>query len=168
MQTKLKVRIPNYFTCVVFFFLATEFLFNTTLESFLGISTEVWNQILAYVELFLLLIQLVAFQRYTKKELIIIGGIAVLVIVSTILSANNNLMSFVLFMLACKDTELDRLIRMMYRLSLVLIPLVLILCSLGILEDYTVYRFSVLRHSLGFLHPNALGQRMFILLACLC
>lgn len=168
MQTKLKVRIPNYFTCVVFFFLATEFLINTTFESFFGLPVETWNQIFAYIELFLLLIQLIAFQKYTKKELIIIGAIAVPVIISTVLSANNNLMSFVLFMLACKDTELDRLVRIMYRLSLVLIPLVIILCFAGVLEDHTTYRLSVLRHSLGFAHPNALGQRIFLFFACHC
>lgn len=168
MRKTAKVKVPNFFTCIVFFFLSTEFLIGTTLESFLGVSTEIWNQILAYIELTLLMVQLFAFQRYTKKQLIIIGMIAIPVVLSTVLSGSNSLMSFVLFMLASKDTDLDSLVRMMYHLSLVLIPLVIFLCLIGVLEDHTTYRFSIPRYSLGFSHPNTLGQRIFIFFACHC
>ncbi len=163
---RYKIRIPDYYMCVLIFWFGTEFLLGTTLKSFLGVSTEFLNQLQAYIVLGLVLIQIVAFQNYTVKEIVMIATVSVLIIIAVIRSGEIVLMSFWVFVIAGKNIDFDRVVRMIYRMCWILTIFVIALYYIGVLEDYTVYRGTIFRSSLGFSHPNMLGQRLFLLVAC--
>jgi hypothetical protein len=146
--------------------------FEDKINLFLGrlvdISSPDINKVVDYSVLFLLVIQIVFFQKYTMKELYTLLLASLPVVIATITSGNNHLISVLLFAAAAKNADFDKVIRLAYILLLITITFVIVMCFLGVLTDYTMYRHSLLRHSLGFEHPNRLGLRCFQLAACHC
>lgn len=168
LRIKTKVHKPSYFMCVILFWCTTEMLFSMRLESTIGIQTVgTLNTIQSYIVLGLLLIQIVCFQRYQKRDLVRIAICVVVVMVATVCSGfNNQFMSLTLFVIAAKNEKLEDVIRIIYKVSLVMIPIIILLGLTGIIENYTLYRDAMPRYSLGFSHPNYLGRRIYVLVAC--
>jgi hypothetical protein len=71
-----------------------------------------------------------------------------------------------IFIIAAKYMDLDKLMNIAYVVQVVMIALVIYLFLTGVIEEQTLYRGTVLRHSLGFSHPNQLGVRVFQLMVC--
>lgn len=163
---KIKIHKPSYYNCLVFIFCFTEILFSTRLETIFGVPTEWLNKMMAYLMLVLLLIQIVFFQKYKRIELVKIVCVGIPFVISALMSKNNSLLCAFLFITAGKDADMDRIVKMLYKLSVIMIMTITILSLVGVIEDRIVYRGELLRHSFGFSHPNTLGQRFFILFAC--
>lgn len=163
---KVKIHRPSYYNCVIFAFCFTEILFSTTLETIFGVPTEWLNKMMAYLMLVLLLIQIVFFQKYKRSELIKIVCAGVPFVISALMSKNNSLLCAFLFITAGKDADMDRIVKMLYKLSIIIITAIALLSLTGVIGDRIVFRGNIPRHSLGFEHPNTLGQRIFILFAC--
>lgn len=163
---RFKIHRPSYYNCVIFAFCFTEILFSTTLETIFGVPTEWLNKMMAYLMLILLLIQIVFFQRYKRSELIKIVCVGIPFVISALTSKNNSLLCVFLFITAGKNADMDRIVKMLYKLSIVMITAIVLLSLAGVIGDRVLYRGELPRHSLGFSHPNVLGQRVFILYAC--
>lgn len=146
--------------------LAGEILVCTTLDEIAGISIWTWNSLNTYACLFLLLFQIVFFQEYLWKELLLIGGITVILILSAFHSSEKQLAVAWFFILAAKNVKFEDIIQRAYRTLCIMIPLVIVLCSVGWIENRIFYRGSIIRYSLGFTHANELGIWVFQLLAC--
>ena len=160
------IKLNNLFRPIFIFWYATEILFNTTLESFFGIPISQLNSIVNYIVLIFLIIQISFFQIYRKKEIIIITCISIPIIVAAAKSTNFSLLSAWMFIIASKKSDFDEIVDIAYKILCVMIPLVMICCFIGIIEDYTGVRNEIVRHSLGFSHPNQLGLRLFQFMAC--
>lgn len=154
------------FTFIFILWYATEILFNTTITEIGGLSIDVLNSAMNYVILGLLMLQILFFQKYEKKELIIIAMITIPIVISTKQSGYFVLLSAWMFIVASKNVKFEEVIRIAYTILRIMIPLIIILYFIGALEESTLYRNGVLRHSLGFSHPNQLGLRLFQLLVC--
>lgn len=163
-----KIKVKDFFIFVFIFWYSTEILFNSTLieiwgESFAGIN----NRINLFV-FGLLMCQIIFFQSYTRDELIMIVAITMPVAISTILSGQKTIMASWMFIVAAKDIDIEKLIRIAYKVLLIMIPVIISMCLLGFIENITLMRGNVERFSLGFSHPNQLGLRVFQLIACHC
>ena len=110
---------------------------------------------------------IVFFQRYEKEELTKIASASIFILISSILSGNFKILSVWLFVVAGKEIEFDKIVRLVYRMSVFLLPCVMVLSQLGVLKAYTrLRRETILRQSMGFRSPNNMGEVIF--LVCIC
>jgi hypothetical protein len=159
----------KYYICLIFlFWFGTEVLLGSRLEKILFWNIKDVNDHLAIIVLGLLVVQIVAFQQYTIRELAVIGLLSLPILYATINSDHNIMMSTWLFIIAVKYVDFDMIARFAYYVELVATIIVIYLFSIGAITEYSMYRDSVLRHSLGFSHPNQLGVRIFLLIIVRC
>ena len=162
------IKLKNFFIYIFILWYSTEIIYNSTLESIMGISVEKISDVVTWLVFALLMFQIVFFQSYKKRELIIIAAITIPVVIATVLSGQRTMMSAWMFVVASKNVELDDVIRTAYKILLVMLPMIMLLCLLGFIENRVLMRGSVHRYSFGFSHPNQLGLRVFQLMACHC
>lgn len=162
------IRLKNFFIYIFILWYSVEIIYNSTLKSIMGIPVEKISGVVTWLVFALLMVQIVLFQSYTKKELIVIAVITLPIVVATVLSGQRTMMSAWMFVVASKNTELDHVIRTAYKILLIMVPVIILLCLSGFIENGVLMRGSVLRYSLGFSHPNQLGLRVFQLVACHC
>lgn len=162
------IKLKNFFIYIFILWYSTEIIYNSTLENIMGISVEKISDVVTWLVFALLMLQIVFFQSYKKRELIIIAAITIPVVIATVLSGQRTMMSAWMFVVASKNVELDDVIRTAYKILLVMLPMIMLLCLLGFIENRVLMRGSVHRYSFGFSHPNQLGLRVFQLMACHC
>lgn len=155
-----------YFILILWF--STEVLFNSTLEKIIFWKKDDLNAVMAYAVLALLLLQIIFFQVYQIKELVLIALVTLPMVFATLNSGNNRMISTWIFIVAAKYIDFEIVTKISYYVELVMTLLVIYLFMSGVIYEYTLYRGSVLRHSLGFTHPNQLGIRIFLLVVCRC
>ncbi len=168
--------VGNFFNYVFVVWCIFDIVLRTAFEDKINILLEkiFLNQnadIDRYIDISVLivLITLIVFlQRYTKNDLLILSLITVPIIIATMNANNNHLISMLLFAVGAKYADMEKIIRMYFYILIIAIPLVIFFCVIGILPDYTMYRGGMIRHALGFEHPNRLGMRVFQLVACYC
>lgn len=146
----------------------SEIILNSRLEKFLWLDVGELNNHMSYVILALLMVQIIFFQEYQIKELLLIGIISLPIIYATSCSNHNTMMSTWIFIIAVKYIDFERIVKLTYYVGLLATVLVILLFVMGYISEYTMYRGTILRHSLGFSHPNMLGVRIFLLVVCRC
>ncbi|WP_026524919.1 hypothetical protein [Butyrivibrio sp. MB2005] len=171
---KLKRFSESFFYVIFFIWYTSEILLSTDLEEIINgvlvnrleIQNPDLNMFMSGLILVLLMIEIVFLHKYTSAQIIFIAVISIPIMLGTINSDNRMMMSFLLFVLAAKNADLEFVINLAFKISLVCIPLVIGLCLAGFLPDVTLYRHELLRHSFGFSHPNQLGMRIFQFVGC--
>ena len=153
---------------ILVFWMSTEVIINTTIEYVFVWKREELNNILAYIILVLLLIQIAFFQNYQLKEIITIGAITGLVVLVTLNSDYNALITTWIFIVASKNIDFDKFIELTYYTQLIMFIVVIYMFLNNYIQDFCIYRDNLLRHSLGFSHPNQLGIRVFLLMVSRC
>ena len=161
-----EVFVKKLYIFIFILWYSTEIIFNTTLKTFMGLSIEVISNAVSWLVFALLMIKIVFFQSYKKKELMIIIGVTLPIMIATVLSGNRTLLSTWMFIVAAKNNDFGEIVHVAYIILKIMIPFVFILCIFGVIEDYTMMRESIQRFSLGFSHPNQLGLRIFQLILC--
>ena len=155
-----------YFILILWF--STEVLFSSTLDKIFIWKIKDLNDAIAYIILGLLLVQMVFFQKYQIKELALIAVITLPIILATLNSGHNTIMSTWIFVVASKYINMDKIARISYYTELIMTLVVFYLFFNGYIVELTLHRGELLRHSLGFTHPNMLGIRIFLLVVCRC
>ena len=163
-----KINLKNFFIYVFVFWYSTEILFNCNLNSIWGVPIRKISNVTAWVVFALLLVQILFFQTYTKRELIIITVITLPIVIATVLSGQRSIMSTWMFIVAAKRVDFEHIIQVAYKVLLIMMPIIILLCLSGVIDNRVLMRGSVRRFSLGFSHPNQLGLRIFQLVACYC
>ena len=153
-----------YFT--IGFWLLEEMLVGSNLEYVLFWKKEAVNDVFAVIVLVLLLVQLVFFQSYEKKDLILLTLISLLTCISTLTSGHNVMLSTCLFVFASKNIRLDRLIKVVFFVLLISFTVVFYMYFSGGVQETISHRGVILRHSYGFVHANFLGIQMFHMFLC--
>lgn len=162
----LSMRHCDLFLGTYTFWFVLKFINLTTLTSVAGIPIDLLNDFAGYLTFGMLMVQIIFCQEYTWMELFAMGIVAAIIVPVTLRSSNFALIYLLMFVAAAKKTDFDAVIRHVYRLLLVLVPMVIVLCGAGLIRDSVLYRNNIARHSLGFSHPNTLGQIIFQLMAC--
>lgn len=161
----LKGKCNLFLFAFAIWFIA-EILFNTTLDDVVPFNLEKMSGVIDCAIFLLLLIQIVFFQEYSVRELLGIVLITLPVFVSTLLSGSIRVMGTWMFIVAFKYTGLDEIVSLAYRILRVMLPAIIFLCLIGLLPDASNYRFDILRHAMGFNHPNYFGMKIFQFSAC--
>lgn len=150
-------------------FLSELIAMDTTLYEIAGNGVLAVSHVVEYIVLFLLLIQCVFYQQYSWRQLICLAVLAVPILPASIVSKDLRFATLLLLIAASKNTEFDEIVRCTYYMLLCMIPLIILLCFMGVLPDHTtsaLYRGVKTRYSLGFSLPNRLGFRIFQLFSC--
>ena len=106
--------------------------------------------------------------QFRIKELYIYGVLVILIGLVYLNRSNRTFFVYMLFILAFKavKSDLKRLVRLDIKLKIALILFVLLMCSIGVIDDYSsVWGNGIIKHSYGFYHPNTLGILCFAILA---
>lgn len=157
----------NLFMAIFLFWYTSEIIVNMELEEIGGISINLINDITNYLTLGALVIQIGFFQKYTQKDIIKIGLLSLPILVSAALSGFLPLLSTWLFIVAAKDVDFDQLMHYILRILIVSLTVVITLFLLRIIPEYALFeRRGIVRHSLGFAHPNLLGEYIFQIIVC--
>lgn len=160
------IRIDNIFYFSFFLWYSMEILFSSTIMNFTYLPMQQLNDIIGYIVLVLMIIQIFFFQKYNVRDIIVIVLSSVIVIVSAIKSGNNSILSMWIFIVSSKKVNLDAVVRSAYKVLCFMVSLVIILFFFKIIPEVTLYRNGIVRHSMGFIHPNQLGLRVFQLIMC--
>ena len=167
IRIRKTIKADNFFIYIFVLWYSTEILYNSTLKDIMGISMNKISDIITWI-VFLLLVQILFLQTYSKRELFLIAGITFPIVLATVLSVHRTIMSAWMFIVAAKNVEFKQIIHTAYKILLIMIPIIFLLCLAGIIDNRILMRGSVRRYSLGFSHPNQLGLRTFQLAACHC
>lgn len=151
---------------VVWFFLSQ--LKMTGLGSFLRIPTYNLYQLSDYTVPILLLVRIVFFQTYSRKQLAAVIALTAVFAVSAWLAKPWELLMVWLFLAAARDQDADELVKAGYLTLLCATIFVVISFFLGRIEEVSGTRaqLSLTRHSWGYGHPNTLGAVVLQLAAC--
>ncbi len=159
-------QIFIYLILILWF--GAEVLTSSTIKKIFIWDARDFDNSFSIIVLVLLMLQIVFFQKYQFKELVVIALITIPIVFATINSGNNRMMSTWIFIVAAKYIDFDKIARLAYVVGLIMVLFVLYLFFNGFITEVAVYRGSLLRHSLGFGHPNQLGIRIFLLIISRC
>ncbi len=161
MKDKKNVIGKYLFEITVVLWFSSEIILNSTVEYVFFWEHAAFNKAMAVIVLGLLLVEILFFQNYSSKELMVWALIMFPILLGTIISGSNSIISTMLFVIAAKNMEFDRVAKLSHLVLMIMIPVVLYLFFSGRITEVTFYRESILRHSWGFVHPNWLGMRVF-------
>lgn len=169
MSKSIREKIGKVYIAIVFaLWLGTEVLFNSTIKQIFFWDKNEANSIMAVVILVMLMIHIILFQSYKWNEALMIILLSIPILIATINSDHNTMMSTWVFIVASKDVDFNIISTIAFYVQLIMIVTVVYLFYNGFIDEVTVYRGDILRHSLGFTHPNQLGIRLFLLIVLWC
>lgn len=168
--------VGNIFNFIFGFWGIFDIVLRTAFEDKINnwLSIALGNQkadIDRYIDILVLVVLIILIfflQKYSQKELFLLMIVTLPILIATIRADNNHLISMLLFVVGAKYADMEKIIRMYFYILIISIPVVIVLCLMGILPDYTMHRNGQIRHALGFEHPNRLGMRVFQLMTCMC
>ena len=150
-----------YMQFVIALWFGSEVLINSNIEKIYTVEMSTINDYMSYIVLGLLAIQIFFLQDYQGRELIGLLFVSLPMVIGTINSGHNILISTWLFILATKYVDLDKVVKIHYYVLIIMLVILFSLFGLGFIKDVVLYRGSIIRHSFGFSHPNFLGMRVF-------
>ncbi len=168
MRTKLEHFGQRFIYVILVIWLSTEVLFSSNIEYVFIWRKEVANQFVAVLVFVLLMIHVVVLQKYALEEMLLIATLTIPIALATNNSNHKTMMATWIFVVAAKYLDIDKAIKMAYIVQILMIAVVIYMFYTGMIKETTLYRGNMLRHSLGFVHPNQLGIRIFQLVLCHC
>jgi hypothetical protein len=180
--SKYKKILPDknsiYYTAYITWLSISLLFGRSTLKTFLGISTSFWLKKVCYPicgVLILIVFSVSGFmEKPNKKQLkqYFFMGILVGVFgISWILSDSGTFFMQLMFIIAAKEINLQKLPRITIVCQMIIVPIIICLAMVGAIENISfmyerINLEPVYRQSLGFRHPNALGAQ--IVQFCIC
>ncbi len=156
---KINFNIIYYF-CLAIFILSS--LFRTMQQIFDPL------EIVAYVLLIIKIIkdnieEFKDWKNINKRKILINLGILILFGIAFFFSRDVTLVKFILLIYAFKGVSFHNCVKVDLYVRAIGVITVLLLCKVGIIEDVLVTRGEIVRHSLGFYHPNVFGDNVVLL-----
>lgn len=117
-----------------------------------------------YVAIALLLVNFfLQYQFYTFKEISVYIAAVIISLIHSFFSANFGFFKLMLFAGSIRRIDLRKLIRFDMYLRSFLIIAVIFFCKIGVAENVSFDYEGIVRQSMGFTSPNALGIAIFVL-----
>ena len=165
-MNRSKIININVIHLIFYFWFLIDFLVKTNICDAINLNRYTINSFQNIITIVLITLYCVYGTQYEIKDLAIIATVGLLCLVTGIISNSYVLLSAFLFMIVVKDSDVEEIIEIVSKILLYLIPVVVVMCLLGIIEGGNTYRLSVIRYGLGFTHPNTLGWAILELLCC--
>lgn len=174
VKEKLMLKEYNFSSESIYYvsylvYLSATLLFNiSTMENFFGIDTDILANIFVYPVYLVLIFKILFMQKYTKKELIKLICIGICVLVSSILSRSNMLLVGFLFIVAAKNIDFNKIVKITLLVQIICISIIIMLALTGVIENRVMIRSgdTELRYALGFEHPNTFASQILQMIVC--
>lgn len=119
---------------------------------------------LAYILLVILIIQ--SYKKFTLKRFILEVLGTIIVLISSVTSESNTLLTLWIFILAARKIDFQELLKIDFYTKFILVIVVSLLYFLGFTGNSTFYSyFGTIRSSIGFANPNVFGYYIFSICA---
>lgn len=152
-----KININNFlFLSSWIIFLFYILLFN---ESELGyaIDNSIIKPMIFGIVLFISIIKIIVCNKYKLNNLIFIIALTVFMIIVSHLSNNYNLLLFEMLIIASKNVEFRKIVKIDMIIRIICIAILFLLCREGFINNYTATINGSLKQAYGWLHPNTFG-----------
>ena len=137
---------------------AADFVINYTALSLTGFAVARYAML--GVAVFLLLLKIACFQRYSNAQVLGVMALLLLAIAVSLRSHTEAMLTIALFAVSGQSLRYRLVAKAVFFASTVSVALVLLLHVAGFLSDAVSLRDGVARHSLGFKHPNMLAAAL--------
>ena len=157
-NTTIKVKQVFYFSYILM-------LFSWMFESVLYI-----KELLPYIRYISYILAIIVifynYKKFSAKKVLVNIILTIIVIISTIYSKNNMILSLWLFLLACEQIDFDEMVRIDFKTKIIFTIIIVLLYLLGFTTkvEFLTYTGEI-RSSLGFGNPNTFGYYMFSICA---
>ena len=148
---------------VVWFLL--DYLSKTNICDAIKLDRFLLNDIQNVITLSLVVTYCVFGIMYSFQDILIIIVIGGLCSISALLSHSYVLLSAFLFMVLIKNSDIEEIIKIVYKILIILTPIVVILSLFGVIDGGNTRRLMRIRYGLGFTHPNTFG---WVVLESMC
>ena len=95
----------NFYMLIFFIWYSTEIIFNTTLKSIVGVPIKTVSDLVNWLIFAMLMVQIMFFQSYKKRELVMIVVITLPIVCATVLSGSKSILSAWMFIIAARDVD---------------------------------------------------------------
>ncbi len=160
-----KDNINLLHTIFVIWFLL-DFLVKTNICDAINLDRFLVNDIQNVITLVLIGAYCIFGIMYSVQDIIIIVLLGTLCAISGVLSHSYVLLSAFLFMVLIKTTDIEEIIKILYRILITITPIIVVLSLIGIISDGNTRRLWRIRYGLGFTHPNTFGWVILEILCC--
>lgn len=155
-----------FFAIFVLWF-TIEYVYGINVFKFSWGTNAAYLRIMSPVK-YIFVLYIALFKKYDLKTWFIIAAVSALLFVSARISHFYDIFYAWLFLVAAKGEDSEKIIKLSAILLTVYLVVTVSLAAFGVLDNVTFSRPNeVVRYSYGFQHPNQLGFRLFMLLACL-
>ena len=154
---------------IAFFLMVLGMFLNVSnIETVGPVSAYQLHVMLRLGGILLLLIKLAFFQRMSAVKLVIITGVFLLGFLTAGVSDGTQFFLIVLFIMSGGDVNIKKLAGISLLVRVPTLLAAVLLSYAGMIENTIVYRGDTVRYSLGFSHPNTLGQYLVCICAAIC
>ena len=135
-----------------------SFVFSSTLGDVFGVISSGILDFFNIIVVGLLLVKIIFFQSYRKKEIVVIAIISGLLLVSAINARQIDFLLSWLFIVAAKNIRFQKIAKEVVCMTLIILPCMAGLSMGGIIENVVFLRADMsVRYSLGYSNPNTVG-----------
>ena len=142
-----------------------EFILTTTFSSYIPMKFINWG-----LDLFLLpaLFKMIFLDEYKLWQLVMMIAVILLALISWKKAGYNILFIMSIMVLAAKNIDFYKLIKVYYNQVLILFLMVIGYSLVGIIDNLIYYRNSIARYSLGIDYPTDFAALVFSLIVAYC
>jgi len=159
-----RVNLSEFlFYCAWGLYSITYLLFMQTEFSKL-FQLEKINNYVIYFSMLLLLMSLLIELKLTVKGLILTFGFVIVILLLELNRTGNVFSLYLMFILCFKQGDIRELIQFNMKIKLFCFLSTVILCMLGVIDNYTTLINDSYKQALGYLHPNIFGVTAYSLL----
>lgn len=123
------------------------------------------KKIIKFTMYTLLSFKIIFYSRYTIREILLLIIVIPCFFISYICSKRYNLFIGMILIIASKNVDLQKIIKFDIKYRILIVSLIIILCLIGIIENYILIRYEnmQLRYGMGFIHPNTLAGLIMVI-----
>ena len=175
MMNKVKNIILNNFMAIFIVYYCTLFLDTTTLVVDYPI-IEIISKITRYLIYIIFGIRIIFLLPEYKKDItkvkwsekkliikvtyILIIILFISLVINLIITHTKRMLFVLLLLLATYKTDYKKIMKTIMNLQIILTSILVLLCILGITQNYSISRGKIIRYSLGFTYTTNLAQMM--------
>lgn len=111
----------------------------------------------------LICLKVIAYDGYTKKQLILSGIFMASIIISWRVSDYSNIVDIAMLILGAKNVPLKRIVKIYFVVGLSLLIITIISAKLGIIQNLVYYQGTRIRNSFGAIYPTDFAAHVFYL-----
>ena len=138
--TSTKVSLQHF---IFYMWFLMDLFVKTNICDAIGLDRMIIDSFQNYSTLALVIIYCIYGVSYSKRDLLIIAFVGLGLAISGVRSSSYVLISAFLFMILVKNASIDDIVRVVYKVLCFLIPLTVLLYSIGTIDGGNIYRYYI-------------------------